>query len=128
MVKGVVIGGITGLALLTGGTVACSTTGPPTDTMATAEVALRKAEASLAAQYAPLELVMAREKLEKAKAAVQEDEYDQARRFAEQAVVEAQLAEEKARSAQAQQTAKEARRSIETLQEETGRYLRQESK
>lgn len=103
--------------------VACGTTRRPTETIATASLAVQQAEASFAAQHAPLELVMAREKLQKAQSALDREEFDEARRLAEQAAVDAQLAQEKARTEQARKMAEDVRQSIETLQAETGRRL-----
>ena len=104
----------------------CATVAPPQDRIAAAEVQIRKAEDGLAAQYAPLDLLKAREKYEGARRAVQEEEYDEARRLAEQATVDARLAEEKARTAKAQRMAKEMQESLETLQRETERYAPRE--
>jgi hypothetical protein len=99
----------------------CSATRPPTETFAKADVAVHQAEASKAPQYAPLELRLAREKLEKAKAAMASDDNEEARLLAEQALVDAQLAEAKAESEGERQRAQELRKTIETLHAEAER-------
>ena len=104
----------------------CATVAPPRDRIAAAEMQIRKAEDGLAAQYAPLDLLKAREKYEGARRAVQQEEFDEARRLADQATVDARLAEEKARTAKAQRMAEEMQESLETLQRETERYAPRE--
>ena len=108
-----------GLAALGAG---CASPEPAAKAISSAELSVRKADASFASKYAPLELVKAREKLELAKQTLDEGDYDQSRRLAEQALVDARLAEEKARTARAHQTAEEMRRSVETLRSEAERY------
>lgn len=102
----------------------CSAGRPPVESLSTAEFAVRRADDSQVAQYAPLELRIAREKLERAKQAMEAQEYDQARRLAEQAAVDAQLAETKAGAESARQAAQALRKSIETLRQETERMPR----
>lgn len=101
----------------------CSAAQPPTETaaVAQAELATRQATESKAAQYAPVELRLAQEKLNGARAAMAEEHHERARRLAEQALVDAQLAESRAESESARQTAGELRRSIEALRVEAER-------
>jgi hypothetical protein len=94
---------------------------PPTDDLSAAETALREAKSGKAAQFAPLELRLGREKLTAAREAMDDEEYVKARRLAEQALVDAQLAEAKARAASSQQAAEEMRQAIETLRREAER-------
>lgn len=99
----------------------CSAARPPTETVAQAELAAHQAAQSKAAQYAPMGLRLAQEKLDGARAAMAEEHHERARRLAEQALVDAQLAEARAESESARQTAGELRRSIEALRVEAER-------
>jgi hypothetical protein len=103
------------------GVSACSSARPPLESLSTAELAVRRADDRKTAQYAPLELRIAREKLDSAKQAMDAQDYDRARRLAEQALVDAQLAEVKASSESAHQAAQQIRRSIEALRREAER-------
>lgn len=107
-----------GLALVLAG---CSAGAPPRDAIATADVALNQAIGSRAAEYASLELRLAREKLDRAKSALNDEDYEQARRLAEEARVDARLAEATALSQAARQNAQEAQGAIETLRRELER-------
>lgn len=113
------IGAILALAWL--GTSACSSVSPPTGVVSQAELAVRQAGQSEAAQYAPTELSRAREKLDSAKRAMDAERYVEARRLAEQALADAQLAEVRAEAEQQRRAASELRKSIETLREEATR-------
>jgi hypothetical protein len=92
--------------------------------MVAADVAVREAEESGAGEHAPLELRLAREKLDEAKRAIDGDEYELARRLAEQAYVDAQLAEAKAHSEKAREAAQEVRRTVDAVREEANRPAR----
>ena len=81
----------------------------------TAEVAIREAEVSGAAQYAPLDLRLAREKLDRARRALDDDDGDRAHRLSEEALADAQLAEAKTNSEKARYNADEMRKDIEAL-------------
>ena len=100
------------------GFIGCGAAKPPTATLSQAELAVEQANESQAAEYAALELQMAREHLDEAKQAMQASAYDKARRDAEKALVNAQLAEAKAETATARQAAEELRKSIESLRDE----------
>jgi multidrug efflux pump subunit AcrA (membrane-fusion protein) len=102
---------------------ACSSGRPPTEKVEVAEAAVQRADTQGAAAEAPLELRLAREKLERARVAMEEERYQVARRLAEQAQVDALLAEAKAETAAALASAQEMRESIETLQAEAERAL-----
>jgi Domain of unknown function (DUF4398) len=99
----------------------CSTIGPPKDSVAAADLAVREANKSKAPQYSPLELRRATDKLDEAKRAMDKEEYTRARRLAEEALVDAQLAEAKAASEDARRTASDVRQSLETLRREAQR-------
>ena len=77
---------------------ACASVPPPTGEIAKADLALRKAEAVNAAELAPLDARLAREKLEKARLEEKDGKNLDARRLAEEAEVDALLAEAKARA------------------------------
>lgn len=103
------------------GAAGCSAGRPPTDSLAAAELNIRRAADGGASQYAPLELRIAREKFESAQHAVRAEEYEHARRLAEEAQVDAEFADTKAQAERARQTAEETRKSIEALQREAER-------
>jgi hypothetical protein len=90
----------------------------PVEKIATVERAIHAARESNATIHAPLEMKLAEDKLQKAKAAVNEKEFEQARRLADEALVDAKLAEAKSRSGKAKKLAGEMRKSIDTLRRE----------
>lgn len=67
--------------------------------------------------YAPVELQLAREKLDSARLALDLREYDRARRLAEQALADARVAEVRADSESGRQTARDLRLSSETVRD-----------
>lgn len=89
----------------------CASTPPPTAELAAAESALLDAERARAADFAPVELGFARDKLAAAQAASEAREHARARVSAAQALVDAELALAKSRAAQAR--AEVQRRSAE---------------
>jgi hypothetical protein len=97
---------------------ACSSRRPPTAKLSTADLAVREASDRTASEHAPLDLRLAREKLDKARAAVDDNEYDRAERYADQALVDAQVAEAKSRAAQSEETLQQTRQNIEALRRE----------
>ena len=110
------------LALLLGaGLAACASVPPPESEMGKADLALRKAEQADAAHYAPLEMRVARTKLESARAAMRDKENLEARRLAEQAKLDALLAEATAQTAQRRAAADAIRADIEALRAEAER-------
>jgi hypothetical protein len=106
---------ILGIVLALGG---CSSARPPVDELSAAELAVREAESGKAAQFAPLELRLARDKFSNAKEAMDNKDYVRARHLAEQALVDAQLAEAKALSESSRQSAQEMQQTIEALRRE----------
>jgi len=94
---------------------------PPTVAVSNAEVAIRKADAIGATQYAPLELHVARQKLESAGRALEEGEYLDARRLAEQARVDGELAEAKTRAGRARENSDQVAKTVEALRGESKR-------
>lgn len=99
----------------------CAGATPPVDAVSTAEMAVNRAIDARAAQHAPLQLRLAQEKLERAKASLNEEDYEAARRQAEQAGADARLAEAKARSQSASQHGEEVEQTIEILERESDR-------
>jgi hypothetical protein len=69
---------------------------PPTSRVTQADIAIRAAVDAKAADFAPVELQSARDKLAKARNMMAAEKYTEARRFAESAQVDAELAEAKA--------------------------------
>lgn len=101
---------------------ACATVEPmPAAEIAAAQAAINQAESAGAQRAAPVELLAAREKLERVDVAVREERFGDARRLAEAAEADALLADRKARAAKAQSAADELVRSNELLRIEAGR-------
>lgn len=94
---------------------ACAGTPPPEDAMATAKLAVERAEASQAPQEAPLELQQARDKLDQAEQAIAEEEYEEARRLAQEAAADAGLAEAQAERAVAERNRQQVDSAIDAL-------------
>lgn len=102
----------------------CAGTPPPTTQLATAQQALNAADTAQSAEYAPMELRKAREKLLQAEQANVAEEYERAAYLAEQAEWDARVAERKARAEKALEVVREAERGTEELREETMRSVR----
>lgn len=98
----------------------CTSTPPPRETVAQAELVVAETGQGRAPQYASSELSKARDKLDAAKRAMDAERYTEARRLAEQALVDARLAEAKAQAEQQRQTLQELRKNIEALREQAG--------
>lgn len=103
---------LVGAGLLAAG---CASVPEPKGELANADLALRKAEAVNAAELAPLDARLAREKLEKAKLEQSEGKNLDARRLAEQAEVDALVAEAKARSTRVQRATEEKQNQVDLL-------------
>jgi len=88
---------------------------PPTEALANAELRLRAASEARAAEFAPMDLQSAREKLEGSKQAIAAKRYEDARRLAESAQVEAELAEVKAETEIMRRAAEELQKGIDAL-------------
>lgn len=97
---------------------ACASTPPPDAEMALGKAAMGQAQSAGGNEYAPAEMRMAREKLERAQVAINDKQYAQARLLAEEAQVDARLAQSKSASAKADKAA--------TVVKEDGRVLREE--
>jgi hypothetical protein len=118
--RGVHIRGIAASAVLAGALFVsgCASTPPPTAQLAVATAAIAHATAAGAAETAPLELGMARDKLNRAQMAVANKDMDTALSLAQQAQLDAQLAEAKGEAAR-------SRKAADALGE-AGRALREE--
>jgi Domain of unknown function (DUF4398) len=111
--------GLTALTALTLALMACATRIPaPTQELALSRAAIDAAARAGAAELAPAELNIARQKQVMADTAMTQEQYDRALLLSNEVQVDARLAEAKARSAQANRAAGEIR--------EDGRVLRQE--
>ena len=107
-----------GLACLVG-LAGCANTFPRV-AISRAEIAIRKADAVGAAQHAPLQLHLARKKLDSAGQVLEEGDVEVARRLAEQALVDGELAEALTRAAKARQNADEVAKTVDALRSEAG--------
>jgi hypothetical protein len=101
----------------------CSTTKPPTETLASAELTMRTAVEARADELAPMDLQRAREKLEGSKKAMASGKYEEARRLAEIAQVEAELAEAKADAEIIRRAADGLRQAVDALRQEMERGM-----
>ena len=93
----------------------CASVPDPKPEIAKAELAVRKAESVNAAELAPLDSRLARDKLEKAKLEQGKKNYLKARQLAEEAEVDALFAEATARSTRVQRSTDEKRNQVDEL-------------
>ncbi len=101
---------------------ACATEGkPPVADLAVARTSLRQAETADALQYAPVELLSARDKLSRAEVAMRDSHFNEARRLSDEAAADADVAERKARAVKSARTAEELEGSNAVLGSELGR-------
>lgn len=95
---------------------ACATTPPPDPRLlANAENALNQAEQAGAAEFAPLELRFARERLNAARLQLEAGRTIEARRIADEAEIEAQLALARTNAAQTRAELAQRQRALERL-------------
>lgn len=114
--------GMPGIVLAITGLTGCSSMdAAPSAAMEQAELIIRQAEQSGAAEHSPRELDLARENLDQAREAVAEEEYADARRLAEKSAADAELAAAQARSEEAELSADELYATIATLRSEASR-------
>ncbi len=76
----------------------CSGETPPIDALSTAGMAVNRALDAKAAELAPLDLRLAREKLDLAKVDMDKEDYVHARRLAEEARADARVAEARSKA------------------------------
>jgi len=101
--------------------VGCAAKTAPVENITSAEMAIKAAQESNASVNAPLELKVATDKLNQAKAAMEQEQFDKAQRLADEAMLDAQLAEAKSRSEKAKKIAQEMQDNIRTLRHEIER-------
>ncbi|MDO8962089.1 MAG: DUF4398 domain-containing protein [Methylophilus sp.] len=94
---------------------------PPTAELQAAEQAITSAERARVADYAPVELSEARDKLSAARSAVQEEKMVKAQRLAQQSRVDAELASAKAEVAKARVVNEQMQKGTDTLKQEMQR-------
>ncbi len=94
---------------------------PATSDVAVGKAAVGDATISGAAEYAPLEVASAQDKLDQANRAMAAKDYAKARELANQAQADAQLAQSKAGSAKAQAAANALQDNIRVMREELDR-------
>lgn len=101
----------------------CSTVpAPPLEQMAVSRSAVERVSSSPnVADAAPVEMQLARQKLERAQRAMNDKDFALARRLAEEAEVDARVAEARASSARGERALKEVQDSVRALQEELNR-------
>jgi hypothetical protein len=93
----------------------CAAPRNSTRAVSQAELAVNDATVSEADAYAPVDVRLAREKLDRAQAAYDDGDYDRARRLAEEALVDAQLAEARADNESASAEARALESDVEVL-------------
>jgi hypothetical protein len=99
----------------------CASTPPPTAQMAVTDAAVSRAANAGGNEWAPNEMRMARDKLDRAKAAMNEHAYDQALSLAQESLVDARLAEAKADSTKAKKAADALQEGTRVLRDELDR-------
>lgn len=94
---------------------------PATADVAVSKAAVDNAASAGAAEFAPVEMTSAREKMVRANKAMADQDYPQARELAAQAQADAKLAQGKANSAKAQTAADALQDDIRVLRDELDR-------
>lgn len=103
------------------GLAACASMPPPTDQLARAESAIKRAEEARVADYASPELKSAREKLVAAREAVTREDMVLAERLADQARLDAEVATAKTEAAKAKANIAEMKKANSAIQQEADR-------
>lgn len=94
---------------------------PPTEQFAVTNTVVKAATDAGAAQYAPVEMKSAQDKLVQAEKLMQDERYDDARRIAEEAEWDARVAERKTRAVKAQKTLEDSQNGVQQIREEGSR-------
>jgi Domain of unknown function (DUF4398) len=102
----------------------CASIPPPTEQMAVSKSAIANAVSAGGSEYAPVEMKLAQDKMDRASHAMEKEDYENARWLAEEAQADARLAEKKAQSAKAQKAALVMQDDIRVLREEINRQPR----
>jgi len=106
------------LFALGSGLSACTSVPAPDDQIMLSKNAVNRAVSAEAAQYAPMEMKIAQDKLFLMERAMGERNYMKARTLAEQIEVDANLAERKARTVKWQHQLQQSRAGIQVLKQE----------
>lgn len=101
--------------------VGCSSTPVPKAEIAVSKTALDSALAAGGAEFAPVEIKTAQDKIEAANKAVERDENMAAKHLAEEAAVDAKLAETKALAGKAEKSLQDSQSGQRALKEEMQR-------
>lgn len=101
---------------------ACASKGVnPVAELATAQASISQAESAGALQLAPVQMLSARDKMNKATAAARDERFTESRRLAEEAAADADVAERTARAVKSTRAADELNRANSALQQEATR-------
>ncbi|WP_077035596.1 DUF4398 domain-containing protein [Pelomonas sp. KK5] len=100
---------------------ACASTPPPDAELAISSAAVNSAVSAGAAESAPTELRMAREKLDRARAERDSRRNDVALALAREATIDARLAEQKALAARSRKSADDLQQANQALADEVNR-------
>ena len=111
-------GAIACAAAVAGG---CASVPAPTEQMAVARSAVANAVSAGGTEYAPVEMRLAQEKMERASRAMDKEDYANARRLADEAQADARLAERKAHAAKAEKAAGVTQEDLRVLRDEMNR-------
>jgi uncharacterized protein DUF4398 len=99
----------------------CASVPPPTAQMAVSKSAIANAASAGGAEFAPAQMKIAQEKMDRANHAMGKEDYASARTLAEEAQADARLAEKTAESAKAQKAADAMQDSNRVLGHELNR-------
>jgi len=99
----------------------CASVPKPTEQIAVSNSAITNASRAGGAEFAPVEMRSAQDKMARAHQAMAKEDYEDARRLAEEAQADAMLAEKKAESAKARKAAVVMGDDIRVLREEINR-------
>ena len=99
----------------------CASAPPPTEQMAVSRSAIANAVSAGGSEYAPVEMRLAQEKMDRASRAMAKEDYEAAGALAAEAQADARLAEKKAESAKARKAAVVMQDDIRVLREEINR-------
>ncbi len=94
---------------------------PPTEQFAVTHTVVKSAAAAGGAEYAPVQMKAAQDKLTQAEQLLREDEYEQARLLAEQAEWDARVAERTALATKAQKMLQDSQQGVQQIREEGAR-------
>ncbi len=106
------------VAVLASAVASCASTPKPLEEMSQSRNAVAQADTSEIREYAPLELMKAKEQQDMAERALAAKEYTQAKRHSEQAAVLAELATAKANAEKSRSAVRQVDGNIKTMQQE----------